>query len=246
MKTQTKKYSAKHVDMIIAASTIMEAAIENKALLQSKRSAWADPFFDKLKTRIDKAAQDILGIDNAKQLREATHAVAAIQKNALDDLSEAKVQIAEDFKKTPARRDEILRQLGFSDYYGSARKANQEALIQLLFRFKDNLTEPMRLEIEAAGTDAAVLARIKTYVATLKKAEVSQENLKGKRKVVTAANAQKLNDIYEEAISICRIAARFLKDQPALKAQFSFRKIVKNLSSHPKAGKTDEPQIPQS
>jgi len=244
MKTPIKKYRAKHVDMIIAAATIVEAAINNKTFLQSKRSAWADPFFDKLKMRIDKVAQSVLGADNAKQLREATRAVLKIQQDALRDLGEAKVQITEDFKKAPARRDEMLKQLGFADHYETARKASQEALIQLLFRFRENLTEPLRSEIEAAGTDAAVLARIKAYAATLKKAEVSQETFKGERKILTAGNMEDLNNIYDEVISICKIASRFLKEKPASKAQFNFAKIVRNLGTAPTGDKPSTDNIP--
>jgi len=243
MKKLTKKYSAKHVDMIIAAATVVEAAINNKAFLQSKRSAWADPFFEKLEKRIDNVAQHILGADNAKQLREATHTVKGIQKNALTDLAEARVQIAEDFKKTPERSRDILKQLGFTDYYSAAGNKGQEALVQLLFRFKENLTDALRSEIETAGTDAAVLVRIKGYADVLKKAEVKQETFKSGRTILTAKNTEELNNIYDMTISICKIASRFLKDQPAVKAQFSFHKIIKNQGALPKSEEPEAAQV---
>lgn len=47
----TRKYNTKDVEMLTAAATIIENAMENKAFLQSKRSTWADPFFDNLKSR---------------------------------------------------------------------------------------------------------------------------------------------------------------------------------------------------
>lgn len=184
----------------------------------------------------------LLGVDNAKQLREATRTVLNIQKNALIDLGEAKVQIAEDFKKVQGRSDEILKQLGFTDYYKQARMLNQEALIQLLFRFKNSLTAELRKEIEEAGTDTAVLKRIINYAADLKKAEVTQETFKGERKILTAETTNELNNIYDSVISVCKIASKFLKSDPVLKAQFNFRKIVKSLSIQAKDAKPEEPK----
>jgi len=118
-------YNTKDVDMLITAETIIDSAIADKVFLQSKRSNWADPFFENLKERINLASQNHLGVDNAKDLRQATQVVLNIQTPALADLSEVKVQIEEDFKKTPIQRDEILNQLGFKSYYSIARKKDQ-------------------------------------------------------------------------------------------------------------------------
>jgi len=67
-----RKYTGKDVDMLTACATIIEQAIIHKTFLQSKRANWADPFFQNLQTTIDDAFKDHLGIDNAKQMREAT------------------------------------------------------------------------------------------------------------------------------------------------------------------------------
>ena len=113
MATQPLKraYTGKDVDMLTACGTIIGHAIDNKTFLISKRSNWADPFLPDLKTRIENAFSDFLGIDNAKEMREATAVVGGIQKNALRDVAEFKVQIVEDFKKNKKRRDEILNRL---------------------------------------------------------------------------------------------------------------------------------------
>ena len=108
--TLPRDYKVKDVDMLITAATITESAITNKTFLQSKRSTWADPFFDDLKIQIDKAIQIHLGVDSAKKLRESTQVVYNIQNNAIKDLAEVKIQIVEDFKDTPARQSEILNQ----------------------------------------------------------------------------------------------------------------------------------------
>ena len=190
MTTPQRNYSTKDVDMLVTASTIVENAIANKEFLQSKRSAWADPFFDDLKTQIDDAMQTHLGIDSAKDLRQATQTLTGIQKQALSNLAEVKVQITEDFKTDKTRRNEILNELGFIGYHQPARTGDQEALINLLFKFKTNLTTQLTTEISAKGTSAELLSAIAGYADTLKNADITQETFKGTRKTITAAAAR--------------------------------------------------------
>jgi hypothetical protein len=66
----------------------------NKTFLQSKRSSWQDPFFDTLKARIDTAIQTYLGVDSAKDLRQATQALTLMQKQAIKDLAKIQKQIS--------------------------------------------------------------------------------------------------------------------------------------------------------
>src|ERR1700761_3454499 len=106
MSATPRSYNTKDVDMLVTASTIVETAIANKAFLQSKRNTWADPFFDDLKTRMDGALQNYLGVDSAKELRQSTTVLKGIQAQAIKDLAEAKVQLVEDFKSNKLRRDE--------------------------------------------------------------------------------------------------------------------------------------------
>lgn len=230
MSVKQRNYNVKDVDMLITASTIIESAIKNKAFLITKRTTWADPFFANLKTRIDNAVQNFLGVDSAKNLRQATAVVIGLQKNAITDLAEFKIQIVEDFKNDKPRRDEILNQLGFTSYHKQAQKGDQEGLINLLFQYKTNMVAALKTEITAKGTAATLIDRIITYANTLKNADVTQETFKGTRKELTEASLKEFNEIYEAVISICKISTKFFKDKPALKDQFSFNKVAKVLN----------------
>ena len=241
--TLPRDYKVKDVDMLITAATITESAIANKTFLQSKRSTWADPFFDDLKIQIDKAIQIHLGVDSAKKLRESTQVVYNIQNNAIKDLAEVKIQIVEDFKDTPARQSEILNQLGFTAYHKDAQKRDQEALINLLYQYKTNLTPELKTEIVDKGTAALALDNITAYADTLKTANVIQEGNKGERKVITSEAVMEFNKIYNKVITITRISSKFLKDKPALKDQFSFAKVAKTLNATKKTKPT--PPTPQ-
>lgn len=225
-----RHYKVKDVDMLVTASTIVETAIANKTFLQSKRTTWTDAFLENLKADINKAIQAHLGVDGAKELRQSTIAVTAIQKQAIKDLAEAKVQIREDFKKDKPRRDEIIKQLGFTFYHKNAQKGDQEALINLLFQFKTNLTDKLKTEIVDAGTPKLLLDTIAGYADTLKEANITQETFKGAKKTLTAAASTAFNDIYDKVITICKIASKLYKDKQDMKEQFSFSKVSKALN----------------
>lgn len=233
MAQTQRNYRAKNVDMLVTASTIIENAIHHKKFLQQKRSTWADPFFDDIKTRIETATQTYLGVDSAKELRSATQAIYSIQKAALDRLSELKVQIIEDFKKDKVRRDELLNQLGFKTHHANAQNDDQEALIDLLFQFKTNMTASLKTEITAKGTAEETIDEIISFADSLINANVNQETFKGQRKTITADTIKEFNEIHAQIISIGKIAARFYKDNPAVKEQFSFRKVSKTLNHSP-------------
>ena len=127
--TTTRNYQGKDVDMLTTSAVIIENAITNQEFLVSKRRNWENPFFDELKIRIDNAFSNFLGIDSATEQRKATQTVTQIQVVALDDLAELKIQIQEDFKSDKQRRDEILKELGYTDFHKQAQAKDQEALI---------------------------------------------------------------------------------------------------------------------
>lgn len=230
MNTLQRHYNSKDVDMLITAATMVDAAIANKDFLISQRATWADPFLQKLKDRIDAATQNYLGVDSAKDLRNATQIIRNIQSKALNDLSLVKIQIKEDFKNNKPRLEEILNNLGYNAYHKDARNKDQEALINLLFRFKINLTPELKNEIIDQGTAPESLEKVINHADALKNANINQETFKGMRKNITATSLKEFNEIYDQVISVSKIAARLLNDQPTLKQLFSYNKVSKTLN----------------
>ena len=226
----SRNYKCKDVEMLITAATINESAIKNKTFLQSKRANWADPFFEDFKAEIDQTIEDYLGADSAKQLRESTQIVLEIQANAIKDLAELKTQIEADFKSNPVQKTEILTTLGFNAHYKAVQSKDQEALISLLFQFKTNLTPNLRTKITDQGTAPATLDAIIAHAEQLKNANITQEGFKGTRKEITAEALTAFNTIYDKVINIAVISAKFYKDKPELKDQFSFTKVKNKLN----------------
>ena len=230
MKT-LRIYKGKDVEMLITIDTIIDAAIANLDFLASKRSTWKDPYLPDLKRAIDQAVQDHLGQDNAKALRNATLEVLAIQTPALKDLAEVKVQIESDFNKNPTLKKEILNTLGFTPFYSKTKTKDQEALISLLYQFKTNLTPDLKGQIVTKGTAEEQLDKIASYADDLKNKNVLQESKKGTKKEITEEAIIAFNAVYNEAIAVAKISAKFFKDRPTIQEQFSYTKVKNNLNN---------------
>lgn len=231
MTTITRNYSTKDVDFLITADTIINSAIANQPFLETKRSIWKPAFFQDIKTQINNAIETYLGVDNAKALRDASQVVYAIVTPANAILAEVKVQIEEDFKDTPTQKNEILNNLGYTSYFGEARRGDQEGLINLLYQFKTNLSPELTTTIVNKGTAQASLDEIISYADQLKNANVTQEGAKGTRKEITNEAIIEFNNIYDKIISIARIASKFYKNNKPLADQFSFVKVAKNINN---------------
>ena len=226
-----RKYKNKDVEMLTAAAIITESAIANKVFLESKRSTWADPFFENFKKEIELTTDTFLGKDAAKQMRDATQIVLVIQTQAIIELAEFKVQVEQDFKNTSTQKDEILNQLGFQAHYKAAQKGDQEALVSLLFRFKTNMSPELTAVIVEKGTAQATIDNIVGYATTLQTANVSQETFKGIRTEMTEEAIIAFNTIYDKLISIAKIASNFFKTDKAKQQLFSYAKVVANLNN---------------
>ena len=226
-----RKYKVKDVEMLTATATIIENSIANKVFLQTKRSTWANPFFEDLKSEIENITNTYLGKDAAQQMRQSTQIVLGIQKQALIELAEFKVQVEQDFKSNPVQRAEILTQLGITTYYKMAQKGDQEGLVNLLFQFKTNLNPTLSAEIVAKGTSLNTLDNIAGYAEVLKNANINQETFKGTRKEITDEAIQAFNEIYEKVISVAKIANNFYKTDKVKQQLFSFSKVSATLNS---------------
>jgi hypothetical protein len=228
---KNRNYNFKDVDMLMASRTIAGSFKAYIAELSTTRSVWTEGYADDLIARIDNAISTGLGTDSKKELRNATIALSTIQAPARRDVSYFKVQVFEDFKKEPVRRDEILTTLGFTRFLTAVNNGNQEALVQLLSAFKSNMTDTLRNEIMAKGMSAALIDNITGYADAFRQANVTQEGMKGSTKNVSKEVADTFKNIYDEIIGICKIASNFYRFEPLKKQQFTFSKVINNLGA---------------
>lgn len=224
---ETRKYSYSDVVLLTTAATVIENAKLNKADLISKRSTWADPFFADLETRINTLTLKYIGVDSAKSLRNATITLKEIQAKSLTKLGDVKAQIEADFIKEPTTKKELLTNLGFTAFYAQAANKNQEAIINLLFQFKQNMTAAIKTKVTAKGTAATTIDEIIGFADALNDANITQETFKSNRPTITEEAIKEFNELYIDITAIGKIAQRFYKDDKTLKETFSFTKIAK-------------------
>ena len=236
---KNRNYNCKDVVMLMASKTIAESFRANISELSATRTTWTEQYANELVSRIDAAITGSLGIDAKKDLRSATATLGSIELPAKRDVSYFKLQVAEDFKNDPARRDEILTILGFAGYQRNGKNPTQPALIQLLYDFKTNMSASLRQEITGKGMNAVLIENILGYADNYSQANVVQENLKGSTKTITNEVIDTFNAIYNEIIGICKIASAYYRYEPVKKGQFSFTRTLANMGAGRKLATTE-------
>ncbi|MNX70369.1 hypothetical protein D3C86_1016160 [compost metagenome] len=126
----------------------------------------------------------------------------------------------------------MLRTLGYTSYFAKARQKDQEALINLLFQFKANLTPALKAQMTANGILPADLDALAAMGEELKTLDTVQEAKKGARPINTEEAVRAFNNIYEQVMAVARIASRFYKDDRPRQDLFSFSKIAKAINTH--------------
>jgi len=228
---KNRNYSYKDVDMLTASRIVAGNFKLNIGELSTVRSDWTEDYANDLESRINQTIETHLGIDAKKDLRDATSGLSGIQAAAKRDLSFFKTQIDDDFKSTPSVRDEVLNTLGFSKYLINVQKGNQEALVQLLYAFKKNMTDSLRSQITDKGLSATLIDKIIGYASSFNEANTSQEGLKQSTKEISKEVVDVFNGIYDEIIGICKKVSNYYQFDAVKKEQFTFSKIISNLGS---------------
>ncbi len=233
---KSRKYSFKDVDVLMTAQTIATSFDTLLPELSLVRTDWTSTYSTALKTKIDNVLNTQLGVDSKKSLREASALLESIMLPAQRDVAFFKTQIDGDFKKEPAKRDEILKTLGFTKSLKEVQIGKHHAMVQLLYSFKTNMTETLRKDITAKGMNDSLIATIISYADSFKSANITQENFKETTKGITKEMADSFNDIYDEIIDICKKVSAYYKNEPLKKEQFNFSKIIGNI------GKSRKPE----
>jgi len=223
-----RNYKVKDEVMLMACKTIVKNMSINLSDLSLVRSNWTEDYVTGLDTKIDTAATNFLGLDKQKKLRIATDQVEEILKPAIKNLSFLKTQIEVDMGKDA---EEILKGLGYTKPLYSL---DQEGLITLLFGVNKGMTEDLKTQLVAKGTNAALIDSIIAYAETLQQANLTQEVLKGTTLELSEEAVSVFNDIYTEVIGICKIASKIYHDDPVKKSQFTFSKVVSRMGANNK------------
>ena len=138
--------------------------------------------------------------------------------------------------------NELLTLLGFTAFAKKAQTRDQIALIELLTKFKKNMTADVKAEVTASkDIKATVVDTLVGFADTLQHKNITQETYKVKSKEVTAEGVIALNNTYSAVVSnFSKLVLDFYtKKKSPKKVLFSFTGIVKTVQASAKP--TTEP-----
>ncbi|NJO88160.1 MAG: hypothetical protein HC831_03730 [Chloroflexia bacterium] len=202
-------YHGKDVYMLIVAKTIILSLQKYLSELAAVRTNWTVQFVTDFIARIENAMEKYLGLDKKKALRMAVSNASAIFSPARRDLSSIKIQLMEDFKYEPDKLAEITRSLGLPKTLKKIKNSDMETLINHLYAFKKGMTDELKAEIVAKGTNPAIIERMISYATELADASQARESVKESGEELNDETLKELNGIYSEIIKICKIASNF-------------------------------------
>ena len=234
---QTKTYGVKNVDMLFASHNICGSLRDNQAELVVIRTNWTMDYVDDLEQRITDAIHNYLGLDRFNALRTATLKLNHITVPAWRDLSFIRTQIKADFD---AESNFILKELGLGNYHKSSRTSQQE-LSSLLMAFRRGMSDELKTRIVAKGTNVELIERIKDYAVAVIGSNNEQEKMKQTSKALSHEAREALNNIYNEIIGICKIAASYYKNEPVKKELFVFSRVTRRLGQS--SSNTQQPLV---
>lgn len=227
MTSELKRYyKGSDADMLTVISLIVQAAKDYEEELAARRPSWARPFFSNLQKEIDLVVKTYMCTDSAKNLRLSTQLLQQIHVAAINNLEEIKVQIERNFRKDKVTRNELLDELGYQKLFKTARKKDQSALVQLLYRFKQALTPDVQEQLTAKGINPDALTTVIGFADMLHNANVSKEAFKDSYKSSTDAAIIAFNEIHGKVMDMAVIAVKFLKHDEVKQERFNYSKVL--------------------
>jgi hypothetical protein len=234
-----RKYRGTDTQMLLAASQIAEFGMMHEQRLSARRPQWKAPFFLSLKEKITQAHRTSIGVDILPSLMEATAEVKGIIATAHRGIMELKAEIKMGFRNSPTRRGILLTELGYDKL--PKRYISQSKYVQLLATLRANLTPAVKAELVEVGANPAPIDALLQLAQQLIDANDRQESLKVTRKSRNAENIAKLNTLYDEVSTVCKLVSACFTDDKALAECFSFTKALKAHGYTPPARKKRAP-----
>lgn len=240
MATNNRLYTGKDVDMITVLSTILTNAEANQSTLQKKRTNITPEYLSSLEKKLDDTVKQYFGVDNAKTLRQQSIIVYSIEDKAYKAVSQMKAQVEASYNTDKGTLKELLRNLGYTDFFKAAGNGDTESLISLLFQYQKNMTPELQQQLSDTGIPTTDITLVTSFAESLRSANVTQESFKSTRKTATADAVNAYNAIYSEVIGkISKLARVFFPDSKEQQALFSYTGLLKALNNNRKKDDAD-------
>ena len=248
MERVTAKYKGKTIEMLSSLATLLKFLAPHQAILIAYFAKWADPFFDKLEKKLESVVHTYVGINNLKDLLEATQVLFQLQTTALSDLTFFRLQMKR-LIKDKAKLKLYLNIFGFDDYYEDAkRNKSQSSIINLLYAIQKNITITIQDELVNLNINADLIKRLISYADTLYNANITQETFKAQRPTDTADAVTHLNEIYDEVMDVVVLSNGYFKDKKKkeIASELVYSKVLKRNQPTKPPKKQNPPTSPSA
>jgi hypothetical protein len=232
MAATTQSYHSSHVAMLLIGGIILKNALEIIVLLQDNDTSITPQVIADLKKEIDNNLDKFLGTDKAQKMRAATVLLQELQSQATTALQFMKERIEVKYREDVARRNEILNELGYHTFDADVKNKDQEALVQLLFRYQNNMSKQLKDELKLKGIPEAKIDAPLTFAQAVSDANTNQEFEKEQKVQMTDELQKELNTIYGKYMDIAKLATSCLKNDKVKQRQFSFNHLHKNMGQN--------------
>lgn len=225
--------------MLLALRLILDNAILVADKIKAVRPKWDDVYFNRLIASINSILESDFGYDVTAEMKDKTEAVNTKEGMAKTLLQQAKMQIELDFRKDPEKSKRYLKLLGLtiSSRIGSA---TQDDVIKMLIAFRNNITPDIEKELTDAGMNPKTITDLKLLADEFYTINAEQEVVKSNSKASVASLNDRLDELYDEVITIAKMAASMLTDE--LDAEkFSYLRSIKQMGYKEPTKKTPPP-----
>ena len=226
-----KNYHYKDLDMLMTSQVIAESFQSNLSALSTVYPEFTRQYANSLSEKINKGFEYFLGLGTTKELQRIKNTLNSVQTQSLRAIAFLKTLIEIRTGNDAKRKKQILETLGFRKYLKAVRNNDTMALLGLLSSIHDKMDDSLKEELIKNKSDAAFIERISEYAKKLNRINRSKESLNATRKAIEEEAQQIFNTIYSDIINICKIAARFFKDDQQKHELFVFSKVANHIKS---------------
>lgn len=204
-----RKYRGTAIQMLLALRLIADNALTIIDKVKAMRPKWDDKYFQDLIATITTILKDDFALDATLIVKEKTEEVQAKESRAKNLLQKVKTQVEIEFRNDPVKCKRILTALGL-DFVKRITDAPQDKLIEILVAFQKNLPGSIKTDLLATGMDEQTFTEIVALADIFYNLNAQQEVLKAGRKDMSDSLINKLNDIYDEVITISKMASALM------------------------------------
>lgn len=221
-------FSGGESTMMSVTRTIVWNFKEKLKELSEVQGNWTPEYAAVLEAEHSKTSAWVLGDDYKQDQLDLTCELIKLIRPVVKDLSMFKMQVEVNFDDQPDLCAKILNTTGFTQYWGDAREAKQNAVIPMMTVFGGNVLKYEKGLVEKGIRIEKVQSIIKRGVA-IQDIDTRQEQAKVKAPKVTEEMIIAMNKLYKQVIGICKIAQKFYWDDPKSRDMFTYSKIEENL-----------------